>query len=364
LPARVLKHAPWRRVFGRRRQRRVREDARRVFALAVLCASALLAQGGTDEGVKLFERGDYAAAEQRLKDDASPRAQAFLALARAAQGRCSEASSSLQASYRGTALAISDRRLVALALARCATAAQRYDDAAATLYPLRADFPDDADVLYEVARLHLKAFNGSVEQMFQRAPASYRVNQLSAEIFEIQGRYSEAVAEYRKALEKAPPRTLNLHYRLGRALLMESHEPAALTAARKELEAELALNPGDAVAEYQVAQILQVEQKPDEAAARLARAVELDPRFSEALIALARHKLDRKDAAGAIELLESAIGLAPQSESAHYSLMLAYRNAGRREDARRVQQRLDELQKADGGEFNQFLERIGEAPKP
>ena len=38
--------------------------------------------------------------------------------------------------------------------------------------------------------------------MFQKTPASFRVNQLSAEIFEIQGKYSEAVAEFRKAIEK------------------------------------------------------------------------------------------------------------------------------------------------------------------
>ena len=145
---------------------------------------------------------------------------------------------------------------------------------------------------------------------------------------------------------------------------MESHEPAALAEARKEFEAELALNPNDAVAEYQVARILQVEQKPDEAAARLERAIELAPSFPEALVALARHEIERKNASRAIGLLEKATELAPRSESAHYGLMLAYRNAGRRDDAKRIQQRLDELQNAEGGEFNQFLERIGEAPKP
>jgi tetratricopeptide (TPR) repeat protein len=341
-----------------------RASGRRLPTLFLLFAAAALSQSQPESGVRLFEQGDYPAAERALKGAGSPKARAFLAFTRAALGRCDEASAGLAAAFHATNLDAPTRRLAGLALARCATAAQRYDEATATLYKLETDHPDDADVLYEIARLHLKAFNGSVERMFQRAPASYRVNQLSAEIFEIQGRHSEAVAEYRKALEKAPPRTLNLHYRLGRALLMESHEPAALAAAHKEFEAELAINPSDAVAEYQVAQILQVEQKPDEAAKHLERAVELDRNFPEALIALARYKLDRKDSAGAITLLESATRLAPQSESAHYSLMIAYRNAGRRDDARRIQQRLDQLQSAAGGEFNQFLERIGEAPKP
>lgn len=209
----------------------------------------------------------------------------------------------------------------------------------------------------------MKAWNEVVREMFEKTPASFRVNQLSAEIFEIQGKYTEAIAEYRKAIEKAP-NTLNLHYRLARALLMESHEPAALEAARKEFEAELELNANDAVAHYQIAQILEAQQKSTEALPSLERAVELDPEFPEALIALGRARLAAGRHDDAIALLEKAVQLAPQSESAHYTLMLAYRNAGRREDAQRQSQRLNELQKSPEGEFTEFLKRIGEQPQP
>ena len=65
------------------------------------------------------------------------------------------------------------------------------------------------------------------------------MDQLSAEVFETQGKYTEAVAEYRKAIAKNP-KAINLHYRLGRALLQQSHDPAILDQARKEFEAELA----------------------------------------------------------------------------------------------------------------------------
>ena len=61
-------------------------------------------------------------------------------------------------------------------------------------------------------------------------------------------------------------------------------------------------------------------------------------------------------------ILNEAVRLAPKSESAHYSLMLAYRNAGRREDAERIKKALDELQASPEGEFTDFLKRIGEAP--
>jgi DNA-binding SARP family transcriptional activator len=58
------------------------------------------------------------------------------------------------------------------------------------------------------------------------------------------------------------------------------------------------------------------------------------------------------------------VRLQPPNESAHYSLMLAYRNAGRPSDAAREQAELDKLQKSPQGEFTDFLKRLGEkAPK-
>jgi Flp pilus assembly protein TadD len=64
----------------------------------------------------------------------------------------------------------------------------------------------------------------------------------------------------------------------------------------------------------------------------------------------------------AIPLLEKAVELAPPSEAAHYALMIAYRNAGRMDDARREKTRLDELHKTPDGEFSDFLKKLGEKP--
>jgi len=208
----------------------------------------------------------------------------------------------------------------------------------------------------------MKAWNDVVFRMYQKTPASFRVNQLSGEIFEIQGRFQDAAAEYRKAIQKNPA-ALNLHFRLGRALLLQSHDPANLREARKEFEAELALNPSDAVAEYQVGQILQTEQNPA-AAARFEKAVSLNPEFAEALVALAKTRSDARKYGEAIGLLERAVKLQPASESAHYGLMMAYRNAGRMDDARREKALFDKLSRPPEGEFTEFLKKLGEkAPK-
>jgi hypothetical protein len=42
--------------------------------------------------------------------------------------------------------------------------------------------------------------------------------------------------------------------------------------------------------------------------------------------------------------------------------MLAYRNAGRPDDARKAKAELDKLQKPPEGEFTDFLKRLGEKP--
>jgi len=331
----------------------------RVTSLILFAALAAAQSDPFVSGLDAFHHGNYVLAErafrEALKQD--PRAAAFLALTQAATGRCDEARPEL-----AKAVDRSDgevRKLAGLALAQCQITQDRLEDAAAVLSRLRAQYPADADVLYLAARLHMRAWNDDIYQLYQKAPASFRVNQISGEILETQGHFAEAAAEYRKAIAKSPA-TLNLHYRLGRALLMSSHDPANLEAARKEFEAELALSPGDSIAHYQVAQVLLAQQKPQEAGARLTRALELKPDFPEALVALGKLRLDEQKTGEAIALLEKAVKLQPQSEAAHYNLMMAYRNAGKMAEARREKAELDKLQKVPEGEFTEFLKKLGE----
>ena len=62
----------------------------------------------------------------------------------------------------------------------------------------------------------------------------------------------------------------------------------------------------------------------------------------------------------AIRLLSRAAELQPKSETAHYNLMLAYRNAGRPDDARKEKAIVNGLQKPPEGEFTDFLKKLGE----
>ncbi len=329
----------------------------RLCGLCLFAAAWLYAQGrSVADGVAAFHRGDYKAARQILESNAKdPQAGLFLALTKAAMGECDAAIPELAKAFSGGR----ERRLAGLSLAQCHIAAKRFAEAGAVVAPLEKEFPADADVLYVSANYHMKAWNDAIYRMYQKAPASYRVDQLSAEVFETQGKYAEAIAEYRKAIEKNP-KAIDLHYRLGRALLLQSHDAANLDQALKEFAAELSLNPSDAVAEYQVAQILVSQQKKSEAAAHFERAAELRPDFPEALIAVAKLRSDGKRYPDAIMLLQRAIKLQPRSETAHYNLMMAYRNAGRTADAEREKAELDKLQKPPEGEFTDFLKRLGD----
>jgi tetratricopeptide (TPR) repeat protein len=314
------------------------------------------------EGVAHFERGEYAKAETSLQQavtaHSDPRAIAFLALARAMDGKCENAIPDLQAQFA----TIADdklRRLLGLSLAQCELSSNRYDDASIVLERLRGFYPADEDVLYETARMHMQAWNEVLREMFLKTPRSYRVNQLSGEIFDAQGRYAEAVEQYQAAIAKNP-KALGLHFEAGRALIMSSHTSEAIRQAKEYFEAELGLNPRDAVAEYEIAEILVTQEQNDEAMHHLERAVQLNSQFPEALIALAKLKLLAKADHEGISLLERAVELMPNSEAARYSLMMAYRNAGRFKDAIREEEELNKLQKPPEGEFSDFLKKLGQ----
>ncbi len=317
----------------------------------------LMQQNPLVDGLEQFRRGEYVGAQASLRAaGADPRARVFLALARAATGECDTVRRNLLQEFRGQ----QDKELKrasGIGFVQCALAKDRFGEAFPVLDELRTAFPDDADVLYLTARLHMKAWNDTLYAMFQKTPSSFRVNQVSAEVFEMQGRYPEAETEYRKAIEKNGA-AVNLHFRLGRVLVLQSKFPEALA----EFQAELKLNPSDAVAEYQVGQILISQQRKDAGEGHLRRALDLDGNFVEATIALGKLRLEQKRYAEAVELLERSVKLSPKSETARYNLMLAYRNAGRTADAQREKEELEKLQQPPAGEFTDFLKKLGEKP--
>ena len=229
------------------------------------------------------------------------------------------------------------------------------------LWKLQKQSPNDPDVLYTAAKLQMHAFNDSTLAMFQKTPASYRVHELSGEIFEVQNQFDAAATEYRKAIQLNPDAP-DLHFRLGRALLLQSHEGKALDEAAEQFRSELKLSPEDGASEFQLGQIAQVRGDKAEAKQHFEQALKLSPDFSQALMALGKICTSEKQYDRAIELLKRAVQLQPSSEGAHYALMTAYRDADKLEQAKEEKKIIDRLSKPADGEFSDFLKKLGEKP--
>jgi tetratricopeptide (TPR) repeat protein len=330
-----------------------------MLVISHIGVALLLAQGGlTEEGVAAFNAGRYSVALAKLteaaKDPTNKEAHLFLALSRAATGGCTIALPAL--------IAMADeKKLAGLAAVKCQSAAGAETKALALLDQMEARWPKDADVLYLKAKLHMKAFNDTTLAMFQRTPASYRVHELSAEIFEVQSRYDEAIAEYHKAIE-LNPQAPDLHFRLGRAILLAGHNPDSLAKAASAFQEELKLNPEDGACEFQLGQIAQVEGKRVDAREHFENALHLAPQFVQAMIALGKMETLDRHYDRAIGLLSNAVELQPANETAHYALLTAYRDAGQIDKAKEQKAILDKLQKPPEGEFNDFLKKLGEKP--
>ncbi len=319
--------------------------------ILVASVASQLIWATTEQGIAAFNAGRYSEALKLLsaeKDDGT--AQLFLALTQAATNNCPEALPVLAREPIN--------KLGGIAAVKCYTSLGDSAHEFALLQQLETKFPNDADVLYVSAKQHMKAFNDATFAMFQRTPSSYRVHELSADIFEVQNRFDEAIAEYRKAIELNPTAP-DLHFRLGRALLLQSHSPEALEQAAEQFRSELKLSPEDAGCEFQLGQIAQVETKTSDAKAHFERALELSPNFVQALLALG--KLE-KNSPRAVELLSKAVTLEPNNEAAHYALLTAYRDSGQMDKAKAEKATLDKLQKPADGEFNDFLKKLGEKP--
>lgn len=316
----------------------------------LLLSTLLLAQSASksaettlDRAIDEFHQGHLPDAEQDLErvlklSPADARAITYLAITRAAFGDCAGSIDELKLqSHRNPDAEI--RRLAGLAVIGCLLPHNQMGEIMPLLEQLRRTYPDDPDVLYASSQVYNRAWSMSVRDLNQKAPTSFRRNQLSAEILETQGDYKEAAAEYRKAIERNP-RALHLHYRLGIALMRSSRQPEA----REAFEAELKLNPYFAAAEYQIGQTLLAEQKNEEAAPHFEKALEMAPKFTECMVALSKIRMDAQKYKEAIALLEHAIELQPGMEAAHRNLVLAYRAAGKNRQADRAQAELDKLQ--------------------
>jgi tetratricopeptide (TPR) repeat protein len=197
------------------------------------------------------------------------------------------------------------------------------------------EFPRDPEVLYAATHAYSDLSMRASQDLAREAPFSFQVHELNAEALEIQGKWDQAAAEYRKILEISPMLP-GIHARLGRALLSKSQpSPTEVEQARKNFQEELEIDPQNAVAEFVLGQLAADVKDNATAIQHFTRATKLDTGFMEAYLGLGTALNSAKQFAQAIPPLETYEKMAPDSPTGHYQLAVAYAGAGRREDSNR-----------------------------
>jgi tetratricopeptide (TPR) repeat protein len=249
----------------------------------------------------------------------------------AEKGRCREALPLLKKSIAH----LNDKQLkfeAAMAGVRCAMSLDQVEATVDTLLLLNREYPHNPEVLYVTIHYFSELANRSEQDLVHSAPGSYQVHKLDAEGLESQEKWDEAAAEYRKILEENP-KLPDIHYRLGRILL--SRQPPAVEEAKKEFEAELAIEPSNAAAEFMLGDIARQAQQWDEAITHFSRALKMDSGFEEAYLGLGMALNAAGKNSEAVAPLESYGKMEPADPAGHYQLSIAYAKLGRKEDATR-----------------------------
>lgn len=328
---------------------------------AILKVNSQNVEAHTGLGVALYGLGKarqaVAALEAASRLDANQStAQTFLGLSEAALGQCVQAIPLLKKSFQASTDA-KLRRLLGLSLVTCFEDQSELEEARETAQALQRSNPDDPEVLFHLAEIYSSMLNTTVDELLKKHSDSFRFHQIAGETLEAEGNYKQASKEYRRALDLNPS-ALRVHYRIGRLILLTAPKAEADEQALAEFRKELAINPDDAASEYQIGEILLSNHRSGEARRSFLHALELSPHFPEALIGLAKIEMQEHQSEQAVEELKRAIEQQPENPAAHYTLMLAYRDLGKREQALQEMDVFENLKAKEGKDFRSELRAL------
>ncbi len=250
-----------------------------------------------------------------------PKSGTLLAMSLSELGKYSEALPGLNKGFQQS----SDpaiKRMCGLQLLRAYTGLQRNRQAVEMALALNQLYPDDSEVLYHTGKVYGNFAFLTMQKLAQVAPASVWRHQTEAEAYESQGSNDAAISEYRQvlALDRRRP---GIHYRLGRTLLARSRQnntPDDVAAASKEFEQELALDPGNGNAAYELGEIHRNAGEFGEAQKFFEQALKHYPDFAEAHLGLAAVLMSLQKPDQALPHLQTAITLNAANEVAWYRL--------------------------------------------
>src|SRR5713226_10001649 len=243
-------------------------------------------------------------------------------------GHCADAMPLLKRSFTQTSN--KDLKIrIGFDAVRCAMTLNQSDVAVDFLRLLNREFPRAPEVLYLTVHIYSDLSLRASQELADAAPASNEAHQLDAESLEVQGKWEEAAAEYRRILEHNP-HAAGIHFRLGRLLLSKPDPDGSLAErAKQEFRQELEIDPTNAGAEYVLGELARQAQQIPEAIEHFTRATRLDAGFGDAFLGLGMALVFNKQYSDAIPALVTAVNLQRASPAGHYHLAVAYSRTGR-----------------------------------
>jgi predicted Zn-dependent protease len=253
----------------------------------------------------------------------------LLAICLAESGHSAEALPGLEAGFRSSAEP-QIKRQCGLELLRTYTALHRDADAVETSLALNKAYPDDPEILYQTGRIYGNFTYLTMEKLRDKAPDSVWMLQAKAEAQESEKQYDLALNSFESVLRLEPQRP-GVHYRMGRvylALFEQLHESKNRDQAADQFHAELALDPGNGNAAYELAQIERDLGNLEKARQQFESLIERRPEFEQARVGLAGVLVETQKPDEAAMQLKHAIELDPNDEVAWYRLAHALRMTG------------------------------------
>ena len=235
-------------------------------------------------------------------------------------------------------------------------AQENYARALEVLKPLADKYPQDVDVEYSLGQTYLQLAAQNFRKIALTDPESYRIHQILGESLAKQGRYRDAILEYKLALARRPD-LAGIHYQIG--LLYWVNEPSreGEDAALHEFEEELKINPYHAWSEYRLGQVCRKRKEALEADAHFRRAIALDNTLAPARLALASELEAQGNLEEAEKQFEAAERLEPDNSTVHFRLAQIYKQCGDQASANEEMRKFDEI-KGRRREAQRDLEKV------
>ena len=213
---------------------------------------------------------------------------------------------------------------------------------------------------YWRARCFEKLATASYLRLYQVDPNSYRVHQLNGDLEAAKGHDDKAIDEYRTAVAMKPS-VPNLHYSLGHMLWKDLKTGEA----RKEFEAELAINPRHVGALHDLGNTYLLEHQPEQALPYLTQAGAIDPGDADIHRDLGTGYAELHDYAKAETEFKAAIP-GDHDGSVHYKLARVYQAQGQKENATREFAISSSLNRDSHTKLEKQTERLNkiEGPSP